>query len=183
MATGTLGQWWERRFGEDQAGVRPGAGRRRLTRGCSPSRSRVRLESLLKPENKERLANILKYHFIAGRIYSDAAVDGKEAKTLLGQNIRVSVGGSGPKVNDAALLTTDINAFNGVIHVIASVLLPQDKVSAHEARQMIEHAIARGSRLFNAGHHHECAQIHTETARKIVNYGDRMPTEVTCAVA
>jgi transforming growth factor-beta-induced protein len=137
------------------------------------------VETLLKPENKEKLANILKYHVIAGRVYSDAAVDGKEAKTLLGQNIRVSFGDAGAKINDAKLLTTDIDASNGVIHVIDSVLLPQDKVSSHEARQMIEHAISRGARLFNAGHHHECAQIYTETARKMVSYGDRMPTEVT----
>ncbi len=135
--------------------------------------------SLLEPENKEKLANILKYHVIAGRVYSDAAVDGREARTLLGQNIRVSVGDGGAKINDAKLLTTDIDASNGVIHVIDSVLLPQDKVSAHEAGQMIEQAIYRGAHLFNAGHHDQCAQIYTETARKIVNYGDRMPTTVT----
>ncbi|MCL4204606.1 MAG: fasciclin domain-containing protein [Pirellulaceae bacterium] len=137
------------------------------------------VESLLKPENKDKLVSILKYHVIAGRIYSDAAVDGKEAKTLLGQNVRVSVGDPGTKINDAKLITTDIDASNGVIHVIDSVLLPQDKVSAHEARQMIEHAISSGARLFNAGHHHQCAQIYTETARKIVSFGDRMPTTVT----
>jgi uncharacterized surface protein with fasciclin (FAS1) repeats len=137
------------------------------------------VESLLKPENKEKLANILKYHVLSGRVYSDAAVDGGEAKTLLGQNIRVSVGDAGVKINDAKLLTTDIDASNGVIHVIDSVLLPQDKVSSHEVRQMIEHAISRGARLFNSGHHHECAEIYTETARKMVSYGDRMPTEVT----
>jgi len=137
------------------------------------------VESLLKPENKDKLVSILKYHVIAGRIYSDAAVDGKEAKTLLGQNVRVSVGDPGTKINDAKLITTDIDASNGVIHVIDSVLLPQDKVSAHEARQMIEHAISSGARLFNAGHHHQCAQIYTETARKIVGFGDRMPTTVT----
>jgi hypothetical protein len=44
---------------------------------------------------------------------------------------------------------------------------------------MIERAIHRGSHLFNAGHHHQSAQIYTETARKLVNYGDRMPTTVT----
>jgi transforming growth factor-beta-induced protein len=137
------------------------------------------LESLLQPANKEKLANILKYHVIAGRVYSDAAVDGKEAKTLFGQNIRVSVSDAGAKINDAKLIATDIDASNGVIHVIDSVLLPQDKVSAHEARQMIEHAISRGARLFNAGHHHQCAQIYTDTARRIVSYGDRMPTTVT----
>jgi transforming growth factor-beta-induced protein len=137
------------------------------------------VESLLKQENRDKLSNILTYHVIAGRVYSDAAVDGKEAKTLLGQNLRVSVGDFGAKINDAQLLTTDIDASNGVIHVIDSVLLPQDKLSALEARQMIEHAISRGARLFNAGHHHQCAQIYTETARQIVAFGDRMPTTVT----
>lgn len=137
------------------------------------------VESLLKPENKEQLADILKYHVIAGRIYSDAAVDGREAKTLLGQNVRVTVGDGVAKINDAKLLSTDIDAANGVIHVIDSVLLPQDKVSAAEARRMIEQAIYRGAHLFNAGHHQQCAQIYTETARKLVDHGDRMPTTVS----
>ncbi len=88
------------------------------------------VESLLKPENKEQLANIPRYHVIAGRVYSDAAVDGREAKTLLGQNLRVSVGDGVAKINDAKLLATDIDASNGAIHVIDAVLLPQDKVSA-----------------------------------------------------
>lgn len=136
------------------------------------------VESLLRPENKQQLVKILKYHVIAGRVYSDAATDGREAKTLLGRNIRVTVGDGGAKINDAKLLTTDIDASNGVIHVIDSVLLPQDKVSAREAGQMIEQAIYRGAHLFNAGHHHQCAQIYTETARKLVEYGDRMPTTV-----
>jgi len=82
------------------------------------------VESLLKPENKDKLAGILKYHVVAGRVYSDDAVKVKEAKTLQGSTIAVTVKDKGAFVNDAKLVKTDIDASNGVIHVIDSVMLP-----------------------------------------------------------
>lgn len=80
--------------------------------------------NLLKPENKQKLADILKYHVVAGRVYSPAAVSAGKAKTLLGQEIKISVEGKQAMVNDAKILATDIDASNGVIHVIDSVILP-----------------------------------------------------------
>ena len=137
------------------------------------------VESLLKPENKDKLVSILKYHVVAGRVYSDAALKVKEAKTLNGQSIRISAANGEAKINDARLIATDIDASNGVIHVIDSVLLPPaKKVSVHEARQMIEHAVAQGSKMFNTGHHEGCAKLYSETARKMVSYGDSMPPAV-----
>jgi len=82
------------------------------------------VESLLKPENKGKLADILKYHVVSGRVYSDQALAAQSAKTLLGAPVTIGVKGDAAKVNDAKLLKTDIDASNGVIHVIDSVLLP-----------------------------------------------------------
>lgn len=94
------------------------------------------VETLLKPENKEKLAAILKYHVVPGRVYSEAALNVQEAKTLLGQTIRISADGGVAKINDAKLIATDIDASNGVIHVIDSVLLPSqtEKTSAAKPR-------------------------------------------------
>jgi len=82
------------------------------------------VETLLKPENKQKLADILKYHVVPGRVYSDDAVKAKEAKTLQGGSIKITASDKGAFINEAKLLQTDINASNGVIHVIDSVILP-----------------------------------------------------------
>ncbi|QEG40960.1 fasciclin domain-containing protein [Roseimaritima ulvae] len=82
------------------------------------------VESLLKPENNAKLAAVLKYHVISGRVYSDAALEAKQATTLQGSDVRIRVTNGKAKVNDATLLKTDVDATNGVIHVIDSVLLP-----------------------------------------------------------
>ncbi len=94
------------------------------------------VESLLQPENKDKLVAILKYHVVPGRIYSGEAVASKSLKTVLETPVKVSVQGGEAKVNDAKLLKTDIDASNGVIHVIDSVLLPPSpakKAAAHHA--------------------------------------------------
>ena len=85
------------------------------------------VESLLKPENKEKLVAILKYHVVPGRVYSEDALAAKKATTLQGSEIHVSVSGGQAKINDANLVTTDLDASNGVIHVIDSVILPVAK--------------------------------------------------------
>lgn len=82
------------------------------------------VEMLLKPENKEKLAAILKYHVVAGRVYSEQALEAKEAETLLGPSIKIGVWGGKAMVNKSGLVATDIDAANGVIHVIDSVLMP-----------------------------------------------------------
>jgi transforming growth factor-beta-induced protein len=83
------------------------------------------VESLLLPENKERLAAILKYHIVAGRVYSDQAVKLGSATTLQGGNLPIAATEKGATVGGAMITAVDIEASNGVIHVIDSVLLPQ----------------------------------------------------------
>ena len=88
------------------------------------------VESLLKPENKSRLVDILKFHVVPGRVYSSDAVAAGAAKTLKGDVVKIKVQGKQATVNGSKLLTTDIDASNGVIHVIDSVLLPLAKKQA-----------------------------------------------------
>jgi uncharacterized surface protein with fasciclin (FAS1) repeats len=82
------------------------------------------VEDLLKPENKSKLIDLLKYHVVAGRVYSPDAVKAGSAQTLQGGSVAIKVDGKVAKVNNARLVMTDLDASNGVIHVVDTVLLP-----------------------------------------------------------
>lgn len=82
------------------------------------------VESLLLPENKDQLAAILKYHIVAGRVYADQAVKLDAATTLQGGKLAIEVSDAGVKIGGAHITAVDIEASNGVIHVIDAVLLP-----------------------------------------------------------
>jgi len=79
--------------------------------------------NLLKPENKEALIGILKYHVVSGQVTSKQVVKLHEAKTLNGKSVKVTAG-DGVKINSANVVKADIMTSNGVIHVIDEVLLP-----------------------------------------------------------
>jgi len=83
------------------------------------------LESLLQPENREKLQAILKFHVIPGRVYSTDALRAGHAKTLQGGKVTFSVRNGQAFVNDARIVRTDLDASNGVIHIIDSVILPE----------------------------------------------------------
>ena len=82
------------------------------------------VESLLKPENQAQLAAILKSHVVAGRVFSNDLLSGAEAKSLQGGRLKAAMANGKATVNGAGLVSTDIDAANGVIHVIDAVLLP-----------------------------------------------------------
>jgi uncharacterized surface protein with fasciclin (FAS1) repeats len=84
------------------------------------------LESLLKPENKEKLKSILLYHVVPGNVTAKQVMklNGRTVKTLEGRSIKVSTM-DGVTVDDARVTKTDIQASNGVIHVIDTVLMPK----------------------------------------------------------
>ena len=84
------------------------------------------VESLLKPENKEKLKAILLYHVVPGNITSKQVVklNGRTVKTLEGRSFKVNTL-HGVTVDDARVTKTDIQASNGVIHVIDTVLVPK----------------------------------------------------------
>ncbi|QEH33385.1 Immunogenic protein MPT70 precursor [Aquisphaera giovannonii] len=84
------------------------------------------VESLLKPENKEKLVAILKYHVIPGKAMAADVVklDGEKVKTAEGKSVKVAVKDGSVMINGAKVVKTDIEASNGVIHVIDTVILP-----------------------------------------------------------
>ena len=83
------------------------------------------VESLLKPENKEKLAGILKYHVVPGKIMS-GDIKGKKmnVKTAEGDELAVDAT-DGVKVDNATVVTADVAASNGVIHIIDTVVMPK----------------------------------------------------------
>ena len=81
------------------------------------------VDELLKPENKERLAAVLRRHVVPGKIMSSDLSDGMTATTVAGDALAIGVG-DGPTVEDANIVTPDLEASNGVIHTIDKVLVP-----------------------------------------------------------
>lgn len=82
------------------------------------------VETLLKPENKDKLVAILKYHVVPGKVTSSDVKPGK-AKTAQGSSLTLSVADGKVKVDNATVVKADIEASNGVIHVIDQVVLPK----------------------------------------------------------
>jgi len=83
------------------------------------------VEMLVKPENKAKLAGILKFHVVAGKVMA-ADVSGKKAhpESVQGEVLNVD-GTHGVTVNGAKVITADIACTNGVIHVIDTVIMPK----------------------------------------------------------
>ncbi len=140
------------------------------------------VETLLKPENKQKLVDILKYHVVSGRVYSDQAVQAGQAATLLGSVVETSVTADGLRINDSLVVKADLETANGVIHVIDAVLLPQP-MGPLQARRTIEDAIRRGVPVFNRGDHGQCAEIYTIACQAIVqSASDQVPQAVITAL-
>ncbi|MBX3323344.1 MAG: fasciclin domain-containing protein [Phycisphaeraceae bacterium] len=83
------------------------------------------ISNLLKPENREKLAAVLKFHVVPGRIFARDALVAGAANSAQGGSLVFSVREGRLVVNGISILATDIDASNGVIHVIDSVLLPE----------------------------------------------------------
>ena len=83
------------------------------------------VETLLKPENKDKLVQILTYHVVPGKVMSgDVAGKSTEAKTVEGSTLEVDAREGGVMVDEARVVQADIAADNGVIHVIDTVVMP-----------------------------------------------------------
>ncbi|MBC7922760.1 MAG: fasciclin domain-containing protein [Ferruginibacter sp.] len=82
------------------------------------------VESLVKPESKEKLQGILTYHVVAGKVMSTDLSDGMVAKTVNGAEITVHLKGGKVMINDAEVVMPDVETDNGVIHVINKVIMP-----------------------------------------------------------
>lgn len=97
------------------------------------------LDDLLNPENKEKLATILKYHVLAGKVTAKNAVQVESANTLSGESVTISIRDGRLTVNDATVILNDVEASNGIIHVIDSVLMPP------KPKNIVETAAATGN--------------------------------------
>ncbi|MCH5378322.1 MAG: fasciclin domain-containing protein [Planctomycetes bacterium] len=137
-----------------------------------------KVETLLEDENRNQLVDILKYHVVSGRIYSEQAAAAGRASTLQGQSLETSVTANGLQVNDARVVQADLDTANGVIHVIDAVLLPEP-MNPRQAMSVLTEAINRGVPIYNRGHHRQCAEIYMAACQMIVDSGsNQLPEHV-----
>jgi uncharacterized surface protein with fasciclin (FAS1) repeats len=108
------------------------------------------VESLLKPENKDKLIAILTYHVVAGEYTAEKVLKSKSLETVNGQSINVNKNEEGAMINMSAITATDIMTSNGVIHVIDTVLLPKENHSSvNSGCDYIKMAQERGCPAFS----------------------------------
>ena len=91
------------------------------------------LASLLKPENKAKLASVLTYHVVPGKVMASDVVGLTEATTAQGTKLAVKVVDGKVMIDNALVVKTDIPCKNGVIHVIDAVVLPKAEGSTTKA--------------------------------------------------
>lgn len=130
-------------------------------------------ETLLKPQNRDKLVSILTYHVVPGRVLSPEVVNLDEAVTVNGQRLKISASKQGVQVDNANVVATDIQCSNGVIHVIDSVIFPAEKVNSDKStsidpRTRIQLAVAEGSVLFNHGYHEGCVEAYLTAMRDLL---------------
>ena len=100
------------------------------------------LDSLLLPENKQALTDILLYHVVEGKVMAADVTGLKSATTLLGKDVAVKVDMGNVYINDAKVIITDIETSNGVIHVVDAVILPPTEEAA--SNTIVDIAVADG---------------------------------------
>ena len=100
------------------------------------------LDSLLLPENKQALTDILLYHVVEGKVMAADVTGLKSATTLLGKDVAVKVDMGNVYINDAKVIITDIETSNGVIHVVDAVILPPTEEAASST--IVDIAVADG---------------------------------------
>lgn len=129
------------------------------------------IESLLKPENKDQLATILKFHVIADKIGSVALADGATLGTLAGIDASISKTEGGFNIENARIVATDIDASNGIVHVIDRVILPPAQMSRSDSAKIIGMAIDRGVPMFNHGNAEGTVAVYTAATEKLIQFG------------
>jgi len=139
------------------------------------------LDDLLQPENRQRLVGVLGLHVVPGRLASTDLLKAGRARTLLGPVIEFGVEDGGLRVGKARIVKSDIQASNGVVHLIDAVLLPRESgfvgddggAARMRAAGLIELAINRGAPLFNAGQYAGCASVYEVATESLIGFGRR----------
>jgi uncharacterized surface protein with fasciclin (FAS1) repeats len=105
------------------------------------------LNSLLQPENAEKLKSILTYHVVSGAVMAADAMKLTSAKTVEGSELTIKVDGEIVMIDSAKVVAADIKCSNGVIHIIDSVIMPKPKAdSATQAsKDVVDTALSAGS--------------------------------------
>ena len=84
------------------------------------------VDTLLEPANREKLTSVLTFHVVAGKLLAADLSDGQTLTTVQGQTLTVKIDGATVTVNGVPVVQADVEASNGVVHVIGGVLLPAD---------------------------------------------------------
>jgi uncharacterized surface protein with fasciclin (FAS1) repeats len=87
--------------------------------------------------NKTLLTAVLTYHVVPGEVMSSDLKNGMSLKTAEGDDVKITIDPAGVMLNNAKVVKTDINASNGVIHVIDAVILPPVAAKAVEATSTV----------------------------------------------
>ena len=150
------------------------------------------VESLLAEEGLGTLKNILTYHVVEGRVYASDALKASRAATVNGERVAIKVQDGRLRINESAVVANDLEATNGVVHVIDEVLLPPAVANAEarpaemtrgeSAESVIGLAIQRGVPLFNGGNAGACAAIYEVAATSLLNGGYELPSAARSAL-
>ena len=126
------------------------------------------VEKLLKPANKQKLADILEYHVIPGAITISKALQDGEFTSLQGAKLVVAFKDGSVRVGRATVTRTPVEASNGIIFIIDQVLLPPEPSSnVLSPTRLIELALDRGVPLFNDGSPEACAAVYEVTCEAL----------------
>ncbi|MEI2745707.1 MAG: fasciclin domain-containing protein [Ottowia sp.] len=147
------------------------------------------VETLLKPENVAQLAAILSYHVLPGRVTAADLARGTPMKTVLGPTVTARFDGGRLLLGSAPVLATDVDASNGVVHVIGAVLLPPAAPAAAPTGRLaravgvVERALDVGVPLYNGGNHAACAAAYELAALSVATLADDVvPADVRDAL-
>ena len=130
--------------------------------------SKCTLDSLLQPENKQKLAAILTYHVVPGKVKAKKAAKLDSAKTVNGAEITIKPSGKSLMINNSNVVKADIKTSNGIIHVIDTVLIPETKKVAGNTNHIIKQAIHKGVPMFNSGHHVQTAHLYMNAGKDVL---------------
>ncbi|MEJ6571129.1 MAG: fasciclin domain-containing protein [Akkermansiaceae bacterium] len=134
------------------------------------------IATLLKPENKAMLVEILTYHVVSGKVEGSKAVTLSEATALNKKKLTIKFKNAALYVNKSKVIATDVMASNGVIHIIDEVLIPaaikpsasQSSSAASQSAEILSDAISVGVDLFNDGKEADCAKVYKIALRAVV---------------